>query len=141
MLPVLQEKYGLYLLTDELRAIQERKLQCLGLEHVFLKTVSAQEIGSTKPSEKCYRYITEIIGESVENILVVGDNPGADIRGGNLAGMQAGQIPLLSAGTGGKAGYCFYQLLTIAGENRSVGAEAPFSGRKKRRKAFLKFWW
>lgn len=88
VLPGLQEKYGLYLLTDELRAIQERKLQCLGLEHVFLKTVSAQEIGSTKPSEKCYRYITEIIGEPVENILVVGDNPEADIRGGNLAGMH-----------------------------------------------------
>lgn len=88
ILPWLREKYRLYVLTDELQAIQERKLRCLGLEHVFVRAVSAEQIGATKPSEKCFQYMAGVIGEACKNILVVGDNPGADIRGGKQSGMH-----------------------------------------------------
>ena len=88
VLPELQKMYKLFVLTDELLEIHKRKLKCLGLDYVFIKTFSAEKVGVTKPNQKIFGYAIDEIGIPKENILMVGDNPAADIKGGNLAGIS-----------------------------------------------------
>lgn len=88
VLPELAKRYKLYILTDELLDIHKRKLECLGLDNAFAKTFSAEQVGVTKPDEKLFRHAINEIGEPADSILMVGDNPGADIRGGNRVGIR-----------------------------------------------------
>lgn len=88
ILPELVERYQLYILTDELLDIHKRKLKCLGLDSIFRKTFSAEQAGVTKPDKKLFRYAISEIGEPESSILMVGDNPVADIRGGKRAGIR-----------------------------------------------------
>jgi len=88
VLPQLSKEYRLFTLTDELSEIQGEKLKRLGLERYFVKSISSEQVGETKPSQKLFNYALDMIGELPSNILVVGDNPSADIKGGNLAGMH-----------------------------------------------------
>ncbi len=88
MLPRFSKKYRLFTLTDELSEIQRKKIKHLGLEKFFVNSISSEQVGETKPSQRLFNYALDIVGEMPSDILVVGDNPSADIKGGNLAGMH-----------------------------------------------------
>lgn len=88
VLPQFARKYKLFTLSDELSEIHREKIKRLGLAGFFVNSISAEEAGEAKPSRKLFDYALEIIGESPSAVLVVGDNPAADIKGGNLAGMH-----------------------------------------------------
>lgn len=84
----LKSKYRLFALTDELIDIHRKKIFYLGLEGVFEKTISSEQVGETKPSSTLFEYAIRKIGEDKNNILIVGDNPEADINGGNCIGIR-----------------------------------------------------
>lgn len=88
VLPELSQKYKLFVLTDEFLEIQKIKLNRLGLDSYFIEVISSDQIGENKPSRTLFNYILNIIGESPSNVIMVGDNPPADIKGGNIAGMH-----------------------------------------------------
>ena len=88
VLPGLSQKYKLFVLTDEFLDIQKIKLNRLGLDGYFIEVISSNQIGENKPSKSLFNYILNIIGESSSNVIMVGDNPSADIKGANLVGMH-----------------------------------------------------
>lgn len=88
ILPRLADQYKLYVLTDELHDIQKVKLKHLGLDGYFMDVISSDLIGAVKPRKAIFDYVLEVIGESPDKIVMIGDNPSADIVGGNLAGMH-----------------------------------------------------
>ena len=88
VMPKLAKKYKLFILTDELLEIQRKKINRLGLEDLFVKVISSEQIGETKPSQKLFNYALNIIGELPSDVIIVGDNPSVDIKGGNIIGMH-----------------------------------------------------
>lgn len=85
--PYLSKKYNLYTLTDEFFEISKKKLAAIGLEKYFNTLISAEQVGETKPSKKLFDYALGVIGSNPDEIVVVGDNPSADVKGGNGSGM------------------------------------------------------
>lgn len=88
VLPDLQKKYNLYILTDEIIDVAREKLRKLHIDKVFIDIISAEQVGYTKPAEELYQYATKKVGKLANQILIIGDNIAADIRGGILAGMH-----------------------------------------------------
>lgn len=88
VLPRLSQKYRLYTLSDELIEIQRRKMEYLKVQKYFVESISSQQAGETKPSQKLFRYALDIIGEQPSDIVMIGDNPSLDIKGGNLIGFH-----------------------------------------------------
>ena len=88
VLPQLCQKYRLFVLTDEFRTIQLRKLDRLGLLPFFEDIISSDAVGRTKPDRTLFRHAQEKAGALPEASAMVGDNPAADILGGNRAGMH-----------------------------------------------------
>lgn len=88
VLPELSKNYKLYILTDELLDIQNRKIDSLGLRSYFPVIFSSQQIGENKPSKKLFKYVIDSIGFNPNEILYIGDNPKADIKGGKQVGMH-----------------------------------------------------
>lgn len=88
VLPDLQKKYKLYILTDEMIDIARAKLRKLHIDNAFIDIISSEQVGHTKPAEELYQYATKIVGKPANQILIIGDNLAADIRGGNSAGMH-----------------------------------------------------
>ncbi len=89
VIKTLAKKYKLYVLTDELFDIQIKKLNRLGLTDYFSEVVSSEIIGKTKPNSQLFDYIIRLIDKPVQNIAMVGDNPIADVKGANLAGVHS----------------------------------------------------
>lgn len=88
ILPKLAEHYTLYVLTDELLDVQKMKLNRLGLSGYFSGMVASDQVGVTKPSNVIFQTLLKQIAHSPHQVLMIGDNPGADIKGGNLAGTR-----------------------------------------------------
>lgn len=88
VMPQLSQKYRLFTLTDELFEIHKKKIKHLGLEDYFVNSISSEQIGETKPSQKLFNYALNIVGELPSDIVIVGDNPSADIKGGNSVGIH-----------------------------------------------------
>lgn len=88
ILPRLSQNFNLYVLTDELYAVQSAKLEKLGLTSYFKEIVASDHVGETKPSPLMFGTILDRVGDTPENVLMIGDNPKADIAGGKLAGMR-----------------------------------------------------
>ncbi len=83
IIPTLAQNYKLYILTDELLDIQIKKLKRLGLDSYFEKLVSSEVIGKTKPSQELFEYMIDVVGEPADSMVMIGDNPTADIVGAN----------------------------------------------------------
>lgn len=88
VMPKLAKQYNLFILTDELLEIQKEKINHLGLEDCFVEVISSEQIGETKPSQKLFNYALNIIGELPSDVIIVGDNLSADIKGGISVGMH-----------------------------------------------------
>lgn len=88
ILPALSNDYKLFVLTDELIAIQRTKIQRLGLKEYFPVIISSEKIGESKPSKKLFNHVLGITGVVADEVLFIGDNPAADIKGGNQIGMH-----------------------------------------------------
>lgn len=88
IIPLLQKKYEIYILTDEKLSICRKKLNKLGMSDTFKSVISSELTGVTKPSKKIFDYTLSLISKSPEEVLMIGDNPSVDILGGNLSGMS-----------------------------------------------------
>ena len=89
---LLQELYllcPLYLVTNGLKVIQERRLRDSGLAPYFRAVFTSEEIGANKPQPEFFGPVLRAIGVSdPRRLLICGDSMTSDIRGGNLAGMD-----------------------------------------------------
>jgi FMN phosphatase YigB (HAD superfamily) len=92
ILPTLVERYDLYVLTDELLEIQQKKLTKLGLIDKFKGIISSTHVGVVKPNPELFEYAMKVAGSTAATSLMIGDKPTRDIRGGKSVNMATGWI-------------------------------------------------
>ncbi len=79
----------LYAVTNGTAHIQAKRMAVSGLDKVFIKTFVSEEIGFRKPDKEYFDYVFENIEEKNKSrILIIGDSPTSDIKGGINAGID-----------------------------------------------------
>ncbi|MBC8463193.1 HAD family hydrolase [Candidatus Bathyarchaeota archaeon] len=89
MLADLKESYKLGIITNYMdgptcRVVFEK----LGYDAIFDSLVVSEELGYVKPAQILFETALKETGSLPENSVMVGDTFGADVVGGNLAGMK-----------------------------------------------------
>ena len=84
LLGMLKRKYKLSLITNGLKEVQRPRLQRLNLTHYFDSIVVSDEIGFAKPDSAFFNVAFSSFAHQLEKeeVLVVGDNIVADVKGG-----------------------------------------------------------
>ncbi len=85
----LQSKYDLYIVTNGVSKTQEKRLRNSGLHSLFKDIFVSEDTGYQKPMKEYFDYVfARIPNFSVEKGLIIGDSLSADIKGGQLAGLD-----------------------------------------------------
>ncbi|MFD0698063.1 YjjG family noncanonical pyrimidine nucleotidase [Paenibacillus sp. GCM10027628] len=85
----LQNKYDLYIVTNGVSKTQDKRLRDSGLYPLFKGIFVSEDTGFQKPMKEYFDYVfARIPNFSVENGLIIGDSLSADIKGGQLAGLD-----------------------------------------------------
>ena len=83
-------KVDMYIVTNGMGDVQTKRFSKSELFPFFKGLFISETLGAAKPSPEFYAKALESIGNPPkETILAVGDSPAADIRGANLAGIDA----------------------------------------------------
>ena len=89
MLSVLKESYKLGIITNYMDGPTCRLVfEKLGYNEIFDSLVVSEELGFVKPAQVLFETALKETGSRPENSVMVGDTFGADVVGGNLAGMK-----------------------------------------------------
>lgn len=88
LLPTLSRRYPLYLVTDGNKLVQRRKIEALGIAHLFRKVFVTHQYGiaHAKPSPRCFEHIRAREGCDWKDMVYVGDNPAKDFVALNRLG-------------------------------------------------------
>lgn len=82
-------KYVQCVVTNGVKAVQDRKLAESGLEELMDYIFISEEVGYEKPSREFFDKVFETIGEyKPEEVLIVGDSLTSDMKGGENAGIR-----------------------------------------------------
>jgi 2-haloacid dehalogenase len=85
----LQNQYDLYIVTNGDSETQYKRLHDSGLYPLFKDIFVSEDTGYQKPMKEYFDYVFERIPNlSVENTLIIGDSLSADIKGGQIAGID-----------------------------------------------------
>lgn len=90
VLASLAPRYHLALITNGLTSVQKPRLAASALAGVFQAVIISEEIGVAKPAPEYFKVAMRLTGAlSPLEVLVIGDSLSSDIRGANLAGIDA----------------------------------------------------
>lgn len=79
----------LYAVTNGTAHIQANRMAVSGLDKVFIKTFVSEEVGCQKPDKEYFDYVFKNIEEKDKSkVLIIGDSPTSDIKGGINAGID-----------------------------------------------------
>ncbi|MNX02219.1 putative HAD-hydrolase YfnB [compost metagenome] len=85
----LQHDYGLYLVTNGVSRIQDKRLRGSGLHPLFKGIFVSEDTGYQKPMKQYFDYVFARIPDfSAHDTLIIGDSLSADIQGGHGAGLD-----------------------------------------------------
>ncbi|KOS62510.1 YjjG family noncanonical pyrimidine nucleotidase [Lysinibacillus agricola] len=85
----LQSEYDLYIVTNGVSKTQDKRLRNSGLHSFFKDIFVSEDTGYQKPMKAYFDYVfARIPNFSVEKGLIIGDSLSADIKGGQLAGLD-----------------------------------------------------
>ncbi len=84
----LKEKYSLHILTNGFVEIQEIKMTASKLNQYFTHVIASEHAGAKKPHPQAFNYTLEQISASIDECIMIGDNPEADIKGALDIGMD-----------------------------------------------------
>lgn len=85
----LQEQYQLYIVTNGVSRTQDKRLRKSGLFPMFKGIFVSEDTGYQKPMKEYFDYVfARIPNFSAEKALIIGDSLSADIKGGQLAGLD-----------------------------------------------------
>ena len=80
----------LALITNGISDVQHKRIEKLNLSKYFQHVFISDEMGVSKPAEKFFEIVHKKIKfPQKENVLVLGDNPNADILGANNFGFHS----------------------------------------------------
>jgi len=90
ILTYLQEKkYRLHLITNGFEKTQHQKLKHSGLTHFFEEVITSERSTYVKPQKEIFEYALSMTGAVLQESIMIGDNPDADIQGAVNAGMDS----------------------------------------------------
>lgn len=85
----LQHQYDLYIVTNGVSKTQYKRLRDSGLYPLFKGIFVSEDTGYQKPMKEYFDYVfARIPNFSVDQALIIGDSLSADIKGGQLAGID-----------------------------------------------------
>lgn len=85
----LSPNYRLGLISNGKTPFQERNFQALGFSESFGSVLVSEAVGVRKPDPVIFRMGCSELGVRPEEAVYVGDNPTADIKGAQEAGLKA----------------------------------------------------
>jgi len=89
LLRALAGRVRMGLVTNGFTALQTLRLERTGLKHAFFPLVISEAVGVAKPDVRIFEHALALMGRPPrERVLMVGDNPHSDIRGGLDAGLR-----------------------------------------------------
>lgn len=85
----LQDQFDLYIVTNGVAKTQYKRLRASGLYPLFKGVFVSEDTGYQKPMKEYFDYVFARIAEfDVNQALIIGDSLSADIKGGQLAGLD-----------------------------------------------------
>ena len=88
LLSALYEHYHIYIITNGIGFVQKKRIsKCEYLpfiEGIFI----SEELGAVKPEKEYFSKVLSYINAKKEECLIIGDSLSADIKGGNLSGID-----------------------------------------------------
>jgi putative hydrolase of the HAD superfamily len=88
VLDYLAGKYPLHLVTNGFDEMQQLKIQASGLTPYFREMFTSNRTGYKKPEAGIFHYSLQNRSLSPNNVIMVGDNPEADIEGAQNVGID-----------------------------------------------------
>jgi putative hydrolase of the HAD superfamily/5'-nucleotidase len=89
LLAALNGEARLGIITNGFTDLQQARLERTGLGHHFEVLVISEQVGMTKPDRQIFDHALSLMGDPArDRVLMVGDNPDSDIRGGINAGLD-----------------------------------------------------
>ncbi|MCE7055773.1 YjjG family noncanonical pyrimidine nucleotidase [Algoriphagus sp. AGSA1] len=88
VLGYLKPKYKLYVITNGFDESQAKKMNASGLNEFFELVITSETTGHKKPDPRIFQYAVDQAGATIENSLMIGDNPISDILGAYNAGLD-----------------------------------------------------
>jgi putative hydrolase of the HAD superfamily len=84
----LSEKYSLHIITNGFEDVQHFKLKNCGIVHYFDTVITSDGANSRKPNREIFDYSLERAKAHVNESMMIGDDPIADIVGARSAGWE-----------------------------------------------------
>ncbi|WP_134701252.1 YjjG family noncanonical pyrimidine nucleotidase [Ammoniphilus sp. YIM 78166] len=85
----LQDHYELFIVTNGVSQTQFKRLEASGLLPLFREVFVSEDTGYQKPMKEFFDYVfARISNFSAGHALIIGDSLSADIKGGQLAGLD-----------------------------------------------------
>ncbi|UOQ50347.1 YjjG family noncanonical pyrimidine nucleotidase [Gracilibacillus caseinilyticus] len=85
----LQHQYDLYIVTNGVSKTQYKRLRASGLHPLFKDIFVSEDTGFQKPMKEYFDYVfARIPNFDEKQALIIGDSLSADIKGGQLAGID-----------------------------------------------------
>lgn len=88
VLAYLQPKYGLHIITNGFKEIQDIKMKASNLHGYFKEVVTSECCGYKKPDKRMFEHALERINVKPEECIMIGDNIECDVEGARAAGID-----------------------------------------------------
>ena len=89
VLDYLKPNYVLHLITNGFEKTQRNKLHHSSLGHYFEEIITSEKSNSVKPQKAIFDFALQVTGASINESIMIGDNPDADIQGAINVGMDS----------------------------------------------------
>lgn len=89
LLKALQGRYRLGIISNGFTQLLQARLTNNNFSHYFATVIVSEQFGIAKPDLRIFTHALSELGQNrAERVLMVGDTPESDIRGGQNAGMK-----------------------------------------------------
>jgi putative hydrolase of the HAD superfamily len=93
-----QKEYSIHLITNGFEKTQWSKLNNSNLAKYFTHVITSEISNSVKPKKEIFDYALKKAKGNIEECIMIGDNPNADIQGAINAGMDTIFVNHINAG-------------------------------------------
>ncbi|MBQ3094499.1 MAG: YjjG family noncanonical pyrimidine nucleotidase [Clostridia bacterium] len=89
LLKELSVSYDIHIITNGTASVQHTRLADSGMLPFVKQVFISEEVGADKPSPRFFEHVLQALGQpDKRDLLIIGDSPTSDIRGGMLSGID-----------------------------------------------------
>ena len=82
------KSYKMHLITNGFAKTQKSKIKNSNIGHFFTHIITSEESNSMKPEKEIFDFALNMASAKLEESIMIGDNPDADIKGAINYGMD-----------------------------------------------------